>query len=170
MNALRRNRFSRPMACLALAAWAVAVAPPARAVNCTGTTTAADFGSYDVFAAAADTTTGTIVVTCAKEVGDPASVSVSYTIGAATGSSNSYATRTMKNGTNSLTYNVYTNANFTRIWGDGSSPTFLYSGSFSLTSAAPSKNRTHTTFGRAPALQDVAVGTYNDNLLITITF
>lgn len=170
MNALRRNRFSRPMACLALAAWAVAVAPPAWAVNCTGTTTAADFGSYDVFAAAADTTTGTIVVTCAKTAGDPASVSVSYTIGAATGSSNSYATRTMKNGTNSLAYNLYTTSALSIIWGNGLSSTAIFPGSFSLTNAAPSKNRTHTTFGRVPALQDVAVGTYNDNLLVTITF
>jgi len=160
----------RQVGALALMIATALTAPTARAVQCSATTTSVDFGAYDVFSAANDTSTGSVAILCQRQASDPASVGVAYVVTASTGSSSSYATRTLRSGANALNYNVYSNSNFTTVWGSGSSSTGVLSGSFTLTVANPNRNRTHTVFGRIPALQDAAVGVYGDNLLVTVNW
>ena len=47
----------------------------------------------------------------------------SFQVALSTGGSGSYATRKMSNGTDTLSYNLYTDAGHTIIWGDGSGGT-----------------------------------------------
>jgi spore coat protein U-like protein len=69
----------------------------------------------------------------------------------------------MNNGANTLTYNIYTSASRSIVWGDG------HGGSSSQT-AYKNSTTTLSLFGQIPAGQDVATGTYTDNLDATVNF
>ena len=72
---------------------------------CTISTTAVNFGSYNVFNTSATPANGTITYRCGA--GDH-NIAVSIS----TGSSGSFANRTMKKSTENLTYNLYLDAAF----------------------------------------------------------
>ncbi len=64
-----------------------------------------------------------------------------------------------------LNYNLYLDAARTSIWGDGTGGTALF------TVAIPSGKAVNVTiFGRIPAGQDVAAGSYSDSIVVTIQF
>ena len=111
------------------------------------------FGTYDTFRAFPHESTGNVEVVCV--------LTTAYTIGLSPGNS-SYAARSMRSGVHSLSYNLYTDATRTTIWGDGTGGTGLIAGN------AISAN--HTIYGRVPAGQNVNVGSYSDSLVVTITF
>jgi spore coat protein U-like protein len=154
------------------AAALAALAPSlAFAVGCTVSAPALDFGSYDVFAASALQSATTLTVTCQKGPGDPSgSLAVGYSIELSTGSSGSYAQRRLASGANLLAYNLYTNAARTLVWGDGTGGSRIVTGNLTLTNGNPTRTGTHTIFGRIPALQDAAVGSYVDAMLMTVTY
>ncbi len=131
-----------------------AAAVPARAA-CTITTTAVAFGTYDVFSATPEDATGTIQIDCNPRENIQVTLSK--------GSSSTYTTRTLKNGTNALNYNLYRNSARTQIWGDGT-------GGSSIQSNNNVRTRTYTTYGRAPAAQDASVGAYSDTIIVTVIF
>lgn len=133
------------------------------AVNCTVRATPVAFGSYNVFNASPLDATGTITVRCTGLGGSP----VSYDIKLSAGLSGSYAPRQMANGANRLNYNLYTAATRLNVWGDGSAGTSFVSGS---TTQSGSETINHTVYGRVPALQNVAVGSYSGNITVTLTF
>jgi spore coat protein U-like protein len=145
------------LALVVLGAWA-ALAERADAA-CTVSATGVSFGSYSVYTATATSSTGTVTYQCGT-----ADRNIVITL--STGSSASYTTRTLKHGTDVLNYNLYTNAAFTNIWGDGSGTTRDY------TKANPANNVdvNVTIYGRIPALQDVRVGAYTDTIVATINF
>lgn len=118
---------------------------------------AISFGAYSVFNASPTDSTGTIVFVCTGAAGP---VSISLTGTQATGS------RSLKNGADLLTYNVFTDASRTRPWGDG---TF---GSTPATFSTPVDNTpvTATMYGRIFARQDVSFGAYSDSLLAVVNF
>jgi spore coat protein U-like protein len=147
----------------------VLVAGDARAVACSAATTSVAFGAYNVFTATNDDSTGTIVVTCSKTAGDPSSVSVSYELELGTGSSGNVTQRTMQSGLDTLNYNLYRNNARSQLWGNGVDAPSV-TGSFSLTNGTPSRNRSHTVYGRIPPLQDATVGNYTDNVLVTVQY
>jgi spore coat protein U-like protein len=111
------------------------------------------FGTYDTFSALHLESTGNVEVTCV--------LTTAYTIALSPGNG-SYTPRVMNSGVHSLTYNLYTDATRTTIWGDGTGGTSMVSGN------AISAN--HTIYGRVPAGQNVNVGSYSDSLVVTITF
>ena len=149
---------------------AALVATEASAVTCSAATTSVAFGAYNVFSASNDDSTGTVVVTCSKDGGDPSgTVSVSYDVELGTGSSGNVTQRTLQSGANTLNYNLYRNNARSQLWGNGIDAPSV-SASFNLTDATPSRNRSHNVFGRIPPLQDVAVGSYTDNVLVTIQY
>ena len=77
----------------------------------------------------------------------------------------------MKSGGNPLGYNLYTTNLYSVVWGDGSGSNATVSGTMRLTSPNPSQMKTHTVYGRIPALQDAAVGSdYQDNVTVTVTY
>jgi spore coat protein U-like protein len=145
-------------------------ATDARAVACSGATTPVAFAAYNVFGAGNVDSTGTVVVTCSKVVGDPSGgITVNYEVELGTGSSGNVTQRTMLSGANTLNYNLYTNNARSQLWGNGINAPSV-SASFSLSNATPSRNRSHTVYGRIPPLQDATVGLYGDNILVTIQY
>jgi spore coat protein U-like protein len=127
--------------------------------NCTISTAAVAFGSYDPVVAHASTNldgTGTLTVACTK--------GATSTIGLNLGSNASGATRRMSDGATSyLSYELYQDAGRTTVWDGGAG---LYN-----PGAAPSKTaRNFTVYGRVPSNQDVSAGSYNDTVVATVNF
>lgn len=138
----------------------VLLAPPVlAATSCAfNSTNPVSFGAYDVFAATANNNgVGSLTIHCSG--GGKANFVVSLS----TGQSNSYASRVMKSGGTSLNYNLYTTSGRTVIWGDGT-------GGSSTRTVPRNSTTTLSIFGRIPAGQDVAVGTYLDSISATVEF
>jgi spore coat protein U-like protein len=126
------------------------------------------FGTYNPLSGTATVSTGTVTASCTLVGGGNTTVNLvsSYS----TGSSGSYATRRMVTGANLLTYNLYFDAAYTQIRGDGTGGSQTGGATFNLTNGSPTQSTTSTIYGRATASQDVAAGTYNDTITITITY
>jgi spore coat protein U-like protein len=128
--------------------------------NCTISTVALAFGSYDPVVANASTNldgTGTVVVACTK--GSTA------TIGLGLGSNASGSVRRMTDGSsNYLTYELYQDSGRSTIWGTAGAGLLS-------PAAAPSKAaRNFTVYGRVTSNQDVPAGSYNDTVVATVNF
>jgi spore coat protein U-like protein len=142
-------------AALALLVPHIAAAVPACTVNASS---AISFGVYDPLAATPLDIVGTIFYDC------PPGFGVEIELGA--GRSGTFTTRAMSNGADQLRYNLYLDAQRTRIWGDGT-------GSSGVGPGQTVKSGTQITayvFGRMPPLQEVAVGTYQDAVVVTVNF
>ena len=127
--------------------------------NCTITTAPLAFGGYDPIVTndTADLdSTGTVTIACTK--------GATTTIALNTGSHASGSTRRLSDGTNFLTYEVYSDSGRSTIW--GSSGANLLS-----PAAAPSKaSRNFTAYGRVVGGQDVPAGSYTDTVTATVNF
>jgi spore coat protein U-like protein len=141
----------------ALAAW-----------SCSISVTPLSFGTYDVFSATPDDSTATLSVTCTQVSAPVGNLPVTASL--SQGSSGSYATRRMTSGVNLLSYNMYANATRTTIFGDGTAGTSTISGTFPFTAVGQNVTGTGTIYGRIPAGQDVAVGSYSDSIVATVTW
>jgi spore coat protein U-like protein len=126
-----------------------------QAVKCTVTTSGLNFGNYNIFNTANIDITGIITVNCTNKA--------PYTLSLSTGSG-SFASRSMKNGTNILSYNLFLDSTRLTIWGDGSSGTSTVSGTGTGANAAA------TVYGRIPARQNARVGSYSDVITVTVTY
>ncbi|HET8732799.1 MAG TPA: spore coat U domain-containing protein, partial [Anaeromyxobacteraceae bacterium] len=114
------------------------------------------FGTYDPVAARPLDAAGSISYTCTPR--KPA-------VWLSTGSSGTYAARTLRSGANVLRYNLYLDAARTVVWGDGSGGT-----SVDVPSPAPVNQKTIPVYGRVAAGQDAAAGTYSDTIVVTFAF
>lgn len=128
--------------------------------NCTISTAALAFGSYDPVVANASTAldgTGTVSIACTK--------GTSATIGLGLGSNASGSTRRMNDGSgNYLTYEMYQNAGRTTLWGNSGAD-------LNSPAAAPSKApRDFTVYGRVASNQDATAGSYTDTVVATVNF
>jgi spore coat protein U-like protein len=140
----------------------------ATTVSCTAATTGIAFGLYNPLATGANTSSGSLQVTCTGRGTGSASVTVNVTL--STGLSNSYATRKMFSGANSLNYNIYWSTAYNQVIGDGSGGSFAGSTQPFTVAAGGTNFATGTFFGMAPALQDVAPGNYADVITVTVTY
>ena len=131
----------------------------AQAPSCTISVTSVAFGTYNVFTTSADDSTGTITYRCNATA---ANISISLS----DGSSSTFSPRTLRKGSEILTYNLYRNAARTNIWGNGTGGTSVY------TRANPPNNSNVnlTIYGRIPAQQDVSAGNYSDTVSAVINF
>jgi spore coat protein U-like protein len=171
---MRANRFLG-VAALSGAAMAAAAFGPATSAatatanlgvsatvtnNCTISTAALAFGSYDPVVAHASTNldgTGTVIVACTK--------GATATIGLGLGSNASGSVRRLKDsGTNYITYELYQDSGRSTVWGTAG-------GALLSPGAAPSKTaRNFTVYGRVASNQDVPAGSYNDTVVATVNF
>jgi spore coat protein U-like protein len=136
------------------------VAPATRGdAACTVSTTGVNFGAYSVFDPSPSDTTGTLTVRCTG-------LNLVVTATLSTGSSGSYATRTLRRGTEVLNYNLFADATRTSVLGDGNGGTT----DFSWFLLVGNQTRTQTIYGRIFAAQDVAVGNYSDTVIVTVNF
>jgi len=158
------TRGHRRRAVLFLSAcFSVAASSGARA-GCTISAMPVSFGLYNPLTPTPNVATGTVTMTCTVLIG----LFESWTIALSPGNSNSFTTRKMLNGASPLSYNLYTTAAYSNVWGDGSGSTTLISGSALLsigTSVYP-----YTVYGRIPAGQDSAAGTFTDTIVVTLNF
>lgn len=136
----------------------VGYALPAEAA-CTVSATGVAFGTYDVFQATPSDSTGTITYRCGNNDKD-----IRITI--STGSSGTFTSRTLRLGAETLSYNLFSDAARTQVWGDGSGGTWSYF----LHNPQNNRDIVLTVFGRVPAAQDVAVGSYTDTVVVTLEY
>ncbi len=120
------------------------------------------FGPYNPLSAFGATTSGTISVDC--NLSPPPTVRVQIGRSAISGG---FQPRRMRHttGTDTLAYNLYTDAGGTSIWGDGTAGTTTLSDK-----VQKNKPWLPTVYGIMPPGQDVSVGSYTDTITISIFF
>jgi spore coat protein U-like protein len=90
-----------------------------------------------------------------------------FTLTLDTGSSGSFSNRTLISSDFTMNYNLYLNAAYATVWGDGTSGTGLISDDVSNCLSGCS----YTIYGLIPANQiSVGVGSYSDTVNATLTF
>jgi spore coat protein U-like protein len=146
----------------------VASTPALAAVSCSASATGPAFGIYNPLNASPALANGSVSVTCNWLSGGTTTINLvtSYS----TGASGSYASRSMKSGTNVLSYNLYFDAAFTQIRGDGTGGSQTGGATFTLSSGSPTQSASSPIYGRIPASQDVAPGSYADTIVLTVTY
>jgi spore coat protein U-like protein len=138
------------------------------AVTCTVSATGPVFGIYNPLSASPTEANGLVTATCTLLSGGATTVSLvsSYS----TGSSGTYSTRTLLSGASVLNYNLYYDAAYTQIRGNGTGGSVTGSASLTLTPANPTAQADGVIYGRIPAGQDVSPGSYLDSIVVTITY
>lgn len=139
--------------------------------NCTISTTALAFGSYDPVVAHASTNlnaSGTVTVACTKGT-------TGLSIGMGNGGNFSGGTRRMAGGGDFLTYSLFRPPNNTPgtactfpgalAWG-----TTIGTNTLALTNSPSKAGRTYNVCGTITAGQDVTVASYSDTVVATINF
>ncbi len=129
--------------------------------GCRVSTTSINFGNYDVFSSAANTSTGSITLSCTPK----AEVTVDIEASATSGSF--YPRKLHHSGlADTLNYNLYTSATRVQVWGDGNH------GTAHLHFSDVKNNNTPPiiVYGMIEPLQNVSTGSYSDQLVITITY
>lgn len=156
--------------------WRLAVCLPAlllpvlaaAAVSCTVAATGPAFGIYNPLSATPNLSNGQVTVTCTLIGGGTTTVSLvsSYSSGA----SGNFTTRTMRSGANTLNYNLYYDAAYSSIRGDGTGGSQTGGATLTLSAGTPTRTATGVIYGRIPSGQDVAAGNYADTITVTITY
>ncbi len=138
-----------------------------RAQSCAASANAAAFGAYQPLAGATNTSTATVTVTCNPGV---VSLLMSYSIQLGTGGSGSFASRTLSNGAAGLAYQLYRDALYSQVWGDGvTGNTYSVSDGYTLGVVLP-VTHTYTAYGRIRANQNVPVGAYSDTVTVFVSY
>ena len=131
----------------------------AQAASCTISVTSVAFGNYNVFATTPADSTGTITYRCSSS---PFLIWITLS----DGSSSTFNPRTLRRGSETLTYNLYRDATRATIWGDGTGGTSAYTRFF----PPSNQNVSVPIYGRIPAQQDVSAGNYTDTVSAVINF
>lgn len=130
------------------------LASVANAATCTVNTTQLNFGIY--WGSAPLTATANITTTC--------DITTPVTVQMGAGLTGSITNRVMRAGgaagaaTGAINYNLYTDTSYANVWGDGTAGTFTMTGTNLI------------VYGMMPANQVVVAGTYNDTVVVTISW
>jgi spore coat protein U-like protein len=117
-----------------------------------------DFGTY--LPSSSSTSNVTVSITCPSGGTVPP---LTFTMGK--GGSGTYSSRQLSNGAHLLNYNIYRQAAFTSVYGDGSGG--------SVNASYPGGSATTVTtigYGMIPANQYAAAGIYSDSIVLTIIY
>lgn len=114
------------------------------------------FGGYSIFNDSDKTSSASINVSC--------TTTTNINIQLNPGNSGNYASRYMLQGTSKLYYNVFLDVGMTSVFGDGTSGTSQYSGIVGTTPI------NIPVYGKIPAKQQIAMGTYIDTLTVDLFF
>jgi len=130
--------------------------------NCTISTAALDFGTYNP--GTGTSVTGTVTTNCT--VNAIALITLDQGFNPATGSSNEVPLRRLKNGgsNNYLSYNLYKDDAKTMTWGNSTSNSSA-AGIF-----GNGAEKSTTVYGKIPAGQNVPSGSYTDTVTATVTY
>lgn len=133
----------------------IALGMPALAQPCSLNATNMAFGAINPLNSVDYDSTASIDVTCP----DP----TSYTLSLSTGSG-SYDQRQMVSGSETLHYNLYTDAARNEVWGDGSGVSVTVNGE------TDSSGNSHTVYGHSPHQPLAVPGNYSDSITVTVTY
>lgn len=133
--------------------------------SCSVSATSLAFGTYDPLSASVRDSTGVVSVTCTVTL---LGLLEAWDVRFSTGSSGTYATRLMVSGAQTLSYNIYTNAARSTIWGDGTAGTSFIADLVLLAVGGQTIN--YTFYGRMPVGQDKAAGNYSDTIVVTLNY
>jgi spore coat protein U-like protein len=150
-----------------LAAFALLFPTMAQAANCTVSATGISFGTYIPSTPGPTDNTGSVTVTCSAVF-----QVVNYTIAlnAGVNSSGSFGNRRMSSGGSFLSYQIYTGATRSTVWGDGTGGTATVSDSYGCFFCV-NQSRNYVDYGRLPGLQwSAAPGFHTDTITATVTF
>jgi spore coat protein U-like protein len=136
--------------------------------TCTVSATPVAFGVYNPLTAAATISTATVTATCTWISGG--ATRADFVSSYSTGSSGTFATRTMLSGADSLSYNLYLDSTYTQVRGDGTGGSQTEFASLIVSNGQKTQSTSSTIYARVAALQDVAAGTYSDTITVTITY
>ena len=131
------------------------------AANCSISTVAVAFGSYDPIGANSSTAldaTGSVVTTCTS--GSAPTITLDQGANPASGSTASAPVRQMASGANNLGYQLYSDSSHTSVWADTGV-------------AAPGADgtaQTSSVYGRISGGQNKPLGSYSDTVVATVTF
>lgn len=129
------------------------------AAHAAGTCTPASSGiSFGNFTGSQISLIGSITLTCTG------SGNFNYTVSLNTGSSGTYSPRRMYNGANSLTYNLYRDAAYTQIFGDGTGGSNTVTGLVEM-KGLPAQVVTISIYARLPTQTVPRAGTYSDTIV-----
>ena len=127
--------------------------------NCTVSTTALAFGNVNTINGSNVDGAGALSIVCTNGTGWTAAADVG------SGSGASFSSRRMEAGSDQLSYNLFTDAGFANVWGDGSASTSTIGGTGSGSAQAV------TIYGRVGSGQTtVPVGSYADTVAVTVTY
>ena len=126
--------------------------------NCAVSASDLAFGNYSASAGTPVTATTTLSVTCTASLG--------YTIALDGGTTTGVVAARAMNDANSnqLNYGLYTSGAYSTIWGDGTGATQTVAGTGSGSAQSV------TVYGRIPAAQYVAAGSYADRVTVTVSY
>lgn len=130
--------------------------------SCTVSGTTLNFGNnIDPFSAATPLdSTSTLTVACTNTTPYQVALSAGTNAGGAT----NFGSRAIKNGSNTLAYQLYSDASRTTVWGNGTNSSAQVSGSGS------GGNQSLNIYGRLPSLSGAVPGSYTDTVTVTITY
>jgi spore coat protein U-like protein len=114
---------------------------------------------------------GTNDLTASSNISINCTAGTTFNVDLSTGSSASYAMRTLVNGTDTLSYNLYSTNAYTSVWGDGTAGTVRGAGTGQ--GMAAGQVQTLTVYGRLLAAQNTGAfgaGNYSDTIVATITY
>ncbi len=136
--------------------------------SCSMAVTGVSFPTYNPLSATTVTSAGNVKITC----GGVAGLLVPFDIALSSGVSNSFTGRTMKSGANALSYNLYTDATYSTVWGDGTGSSSKLSSGILLDvlGLAPASN--YPVYGQIPGNQNTVVPSpnYTDTISVTLTY
>ena len=146
---------------------AAGLASPVQALcvlcSCSVATTGLAFGPYDPTSTSAREAIATVSISCTGVAALLGTIDVALSPGGAT----SVSARRMVQGANTLSYNIYSDANHTTLWGDGAGGstgvTLPFNGLLSYAASVKA-------YGRIPAHQYVRAGAYTDTVTVTVTY
>jgi spore coat protein U-like protein len=138
------------------------------AATCTVSAIGPAFGVYNPLNPVPTLSNGTVTATCNYVSGGATTVTLVSSYSA--GSGGSYANRSMLSGANRLSYNLYFDAAFTQIRGDGTGGSQTGGASLTVSSSSRSASASSTIYGRMPAGQNAVPGSYADTIVVTITY
>jgi spore coat protein U-like protein len=149
------------------AAWA-----QAGSVSCALIAPPIAFGAYDTLAPSpAPPVSGVVVLECTR-LGGVGAQRVDYRIAAGKGGAPTYFPRQLRRaGTppETLDYNLFLES-LGAVWGDGTAGTVTATGRMVVNPGQPTRSREHRVLGQIPARQAVSAGTYQDSVVVTVSF
>lgn len=160
---LKRKKMIAGSSVAAFVAAALCLAPSqAEAASCSiGTVVGVALGGYDVFSSSPLDSAGSVTFSCTGVGAND----VIY-INLSRGGSSTFFPRRMTSGGSALEYNLFLDAARTQVWGDGTGGSSHYG----PVKPPEGTNTSLTVYGRAPARQNISVGTYADPIVVTILY